>query len=125
MACINSKQGRNCELFRNALMKRVVLWYLIYTSICRRGRKTIMCQVVVDIPNEVLYDTHMGSADAAAFVKQMVALGYYTQNNVSIGYCAKIAGMTEGEFIAFLGRNEVSIFRFENGEELARDYANA
>ena len=84
-----------------------------------------MCQVFVDIPNEVLYDTHMSTADAAAFVKQMAALGYYTHNNVSIGYCAKIAGMTEEEFITFLGQNRVSIFRFEDEEELARDYANA
>ena len=50
-----------------------------------------MCQVLVDIPNEVLYDTHMSTSDASAFVKQMVALGYYTHNNVSIGYCAKIS----------------------------------
>ena len=84
-----------------------------------------MCQVFVDIPNEVLYDTHMSATDAAAFVKQMVALGYYTHNNVSIGYCAKIAGMTEEEFITFLGQNRVSIFRFEDEAELARDYANA
>ena len=84
-----------------------------------------MCQVLVDIPNEVLYDTHMSTADAAAFVKQMVALGYYTHNNVSIGYCATIAGMTEEEFIAFLGQNQVSIFRFDNEAELARDFANA
>ena len=84
-----------------------------------------MCQVFVDIPNEVLYDTHMSATDAAAFVKQMAALGYYTHNNVSIGYCAKIAGMTEEEFITFLGQNRVSIFRFEDEEELARDYANA
>ena len=84
-----------------------------------------MCQVMVDIPNEVLYDTHMSARDAAAFVKQMVALGYYTHNNVSIGYCAKIAGMTEEEFITFLGQNKVSIFQFENEAELARDFANA
>lgn len=84
-----------------------------------------MCQVLVDIPNEVLYDTHMSTADAAAFVKQMVALGYYTHNSVSLGYCAKIAGMTEEEFIGFLGQNKVSIFRYENEAELARDFANA
>ncbi|MBQ9661957.1 MAG: UPF0175 family protein [Oscillospiraceae bacterium] len=84
-----------------------------------------MCQVLVDIPNEVLYDTHMTTTDAATFVKQMVALGYYTHNNVSIGYCAKIAGMTEEEFVSFLGQNKVSIFQFESEEELARDFANA
>lgn len=84
-----------------------------------------MCHVLVDIPNEVLYDTHMDKNDAAAFAKRMVALGYYTQNNISIGYCADIAGMTEDEFIQFLSRNHVSIFRYSGEDELMRDIANA
>jgi predicted HTH domain antitoxin len=84
-----------------------------------------MCQVLINVPNEVLYDTHMNNAQATAFARKMVALGYYTHNNVSIGYCAKIAGMTEEEFITFLGQNRVSIFQFEDEAELARDYANA
>lgn len=84
-----------------------------------------MCQVLVDIPDEVLYDTHMSIADAAAFVKQMAALGYYMHKNVSTGYCAKIADMTVEVFICFLGKKHVSIFQFENEAELARDFANA
>ena len=63
-----------------------------------------MCQVSVNIPNEVLYDTHMSPSDAAAFARQMVAFGYYTQNNVSIGHCAKIAGMSEEDFMALYNR---------------------
>ena len=43
-----------------------------------------MSQVLVDIPDEVLYDTHMSTADAAVFVKQMAALGYYAHKNVSM-----------------------------------------
>ncbi len=84
-----------------------------------------MCQVLIDIPNEVLYDTHMNKTEAAAFARKMVALGYYSHNNVSIGYCAEIAGMTEAEFILFLGENGISIFRFENEKELLEDIANA
>ena len=84
-----------------------------------------MCQVSVNIPNEVLYDTHMSVVEATNFARQMVALGYYTQNNVSIGYCAKIAGMCEADFIAFLGRHGVGIFDHMTEEELLRDVANA
>lgn len=84
-----------------------------------------MSQISVNIPNEVLYDTHMSAADAAVFAQQMVALGYYTQNNVSIGYCAKIAGMSEEDFIVFLGRHGVGIFDRLTEEELQRDIANA
>ena len=60
-----------------------------------------MCQVLVNIPEEVMYDMRMKVEDATKFARQMVALGCYTQNGVSIGYCAEIAEMTEEEFILF------------------------
>ena len=84
-----------------------------------------MCQVSVSIPNEVLYDTNMSVADATAFARQMVAMGYYTQNKVSIGYCARIAGMCEADFIQFLGSHGVGIFDRLTEDELKRDIANA
>ena len=84
-----------------------------------------MCQVLVNVPNEVLFDTHMTSTDAATFAGKMVALGYYVHNKVSIGYCAEIAGVTEEEFITFLGQNNIDIFRYEDKDELMRDVANA
>lgn len=84
-----------------------------------------MCQVLVDIPYEVLYDTHMDSVEATSFARKMVALGYYTHNRVSIGYCAEIAGLTEEQFIEFLGDNHIDIFRFDGDRELLRDVANA
>ena len=31
-----------------------------------------MCQVIVDIPNEVLYDTHMDMIETTAFARSMV-----------------------------------------------------
>ena len=84
-----------------------------------------MCQVMINVPNEVLYDTHMNTSEATAFARKMVALGYYTRSKVSIGYCAEIAGLTEEEFIVFLGQNKIDIFQFDNDEELLRDMANA
>ena len=57
-----------------------------------------MCEVAISIPNEVLYDTKMSKNDALLFVKRAVALCYYTQNKVSLGYCAQIAGMTKESF---------------------------
>ena len=84
-----------------------------------------MCQIVIKIPEAVLYDTHMSSDDAAAFARRTVAMGYYTQNNVSIGYCAAIAGMTEEDFIKFLGQNKISIFRFDDQKEFMEELSNA
>ena len=84
-----------------------------------------MCQVMINIPEEVMFDTRMRIEEATEFARQMVALGYYTKNGVSIGYCAKIAGMSEEEFIVFLGRNHVDVFRFDSEDELLRDIKNA
>ena len=85
----------------------------------------MMGQVMIDIPYEVLYDTKMKNSEAVAFSKKMTALGYYIYKNVSLGYCAKIAGLTEEEFILFLGENKIDVFQFENDEELLRDIENA
>ena len=84
-----------------------------------------MCTVVVKIPDEVMYDTHMNNSEATALARQMLALGLYTQRSVSIGYCAYVAGLTEEEFILLAGKYGISIFRFEDEAELMRDVANA
>ena len=84
-----------------------------------------MCQIEIDIPNEVLYDTKMNREEANRFARCAVALGYYTQSGVSIGYCAQIAGLTEEEFIQYLGKNQVSIFHFDNREEFLEELNNA
>ncbi len=47
------------------------------------------------------------------------------KNSVSIGYCAKIAGMCEEDFIRFLSLHGVGIFDRMTEEDLLRDIANA
>ena len=84
-----------------------------------------MCQIAFSIPNEVLYDTKMNSEQTTDFVRKAVALRYYTDVGVSLGYCAQIAGMAKGEFIRFLGENKISIFQFDSEEELLEDVNNA
>ena len=84
-----------------------------------------MCLIVLSIPDEVLYDTKMNKELANQFARQAVALGYYTQGGVSIGYCSQIAGMTEKEFIKYLGRNHISVFRFDNEKEFLEELNNA
>ena len=44
---------------------------------------------------------------------------------MSIGYCAQIAGMTEEEFIKYLGKRKVSIFQFDNKAEFLEELENA
>lgn len=84
-----------------------------------------MCQVAVNIPEAVLYDTRMSREEACRFAKRAVALGYYAPSGVSIGYCAQIAEMTEEEFIKYLGENRISIFQFDNKDEFLEELGNA
>lgn len=84
-----------------------------------------MCQIAINIPEEVLYDTKMNRNEAIQFARLAVAIGYYTQSGVSIGYCAQIAGVTEEEFIRYLGQNHVSIFHFDDTREFMEELNNA
>jgi predicted HTH domain antitoxin len=84
-----------------------------------------MCQVAVKIPDAVLFDTHMTESEADSFVKQTLALHYYIKCHISLGYCAEIAGMTKEDFIKFLGKNGISIFNYENKNELMEELTNA
>ena len=79
----------------------------------------------VNIPDAVLFDTHMSEKTSASCVRKATALFYYTKMNVSLGYCAEIAEMSKADFIQFLSENNVSIFEFEDMDELERDISNA
>ena len=84
-----------------------------------------MCQIAISIPDEVLFDTKMNKEEANQFVRRAVALCYYTQSGVSIGYCAQIAGMSEEGFIKYIGKNNISIFHFGDKEEFLEELNNA
>ncbi|MBQ7620060.1 MAG: UPF0175 family protein [Treponema sp.] len=84
-----------------------------------------MCQVAVQIPEAVLFDTHMTAVQANDYAKKLIALDYYTRLHVSIGYCAQIAQMSEEDFIKYLGQNGISIFQFDGKEEFEEELKNA
>ena len=84
-----------------------------------------MCQIAVQIPEAVLYDTHMTAIQANDYVRKLIALDYYTHQHVSIGYCAQIAQMTEEDFIRFLSENDISIFSFDDKDEFLDEMRNA
>ncbi len=84
-----------------------------------------MYNVSVNIPDEVLYDTHLSKNRSEEFVRRAAAMFYYTKLGVSLGYCANIAEMPKTDFIRFLSENGVSIFDFDDKDELIEDIANA
>ena len=84
-----------------------------------------MCQIAFSVPDEVLFDIKMNREQASQLARRYAALGFYTQNGISIGYCSQIAGMTEEEFIKYLGQNEISIVRFDDQEEFLKEIEHA
>ncbi len=84
-----------------------------------------MCQIALSIPSEVLYDIKMTQEDAASFIRKVVALNFYTNRGVSLGYCAQIAGMEKEDFIRYLSENDISIFHFDNEDEFIEEMNNA
>lgn len=84
-----------------------------------------MCSIAIKIPDEVLYDTKMTKDEANAFAQKATALMLYLKNNISIGYCAQIAGMSEEDFIKYLGNNNISIFSFDDEAEFIEEMNNA
>ena len=84
-----------------------------------------MCQIAIEIPNEVMYDTKMSEFDALSFARSSVALNLYVKYGVSLGYCAQIANMDKKAFIRYLGENNVSIFNFDDKDEFLEELNNA
>lgn len=84
-----------------------------------------MCQVSIKIPDAVMYDTRMNQNDVEKFIRRLVAVEYYKSKGISIGYCAEIAGMSEADFIKYLGKKKISIFQFEDEVEFMNEAQNA
>lgn len=84
-----------------------------------------MCSVSINIPEAVLFDKCLTKMKAEQMAKKAVALYCFVNMDVSVGYCSEIAGMTEEDFVLFLGENKVSIFRFDDEDELQEDFDNA
>ena len=57
--------------------------------------------------------------------QKAVAVSLYTKDDISVGYCAKIAGMTETEFMQYLGNQKISIFQYDNLSEFDDEVENA
>jgi len=84
-----------------------------------------MMSINVNIPEAVLFDTKMSPELAESYVRKAVALSYYTQKGISLGYCAEIAGMNKTDFIKYLGENHISIFSYDDENEFLEELNNA
>ena len=84
-----------------------------------------MCTLAIEIPDEVLLNVHKTKAEVALYMKQLYAVDLYKKKQVSLGCCAALAEMSEEDFVYFLAEFEVSIFSFDDDEELENELKNA
>lgn len=84
-----------------------------------------MCMVALEVPEEILLDLHEDKNDFTDYVKRRIALDLYKERQISLGYCAKLAGMSKEDFVKYLGKNGVSVFSFSSDEEFLEELNNA
>ena len=84
---------------------------------------TVSINVVV--PQEILLTLREREYELALDMKRWTALKLYADKKLTIGQCAQLAEMAEEDFIKYLGVNKISIFNFNNSDELKEDIGNA
>ena len=80
----------------------------------------------IELPEEVLLSLRTDENEFIDEMKKTMAVKYYANKKLSIGQSAELADMSEEDFIKLIGKENISIFRFDNIEdELKEDVKNA
>ena len=79
----------------------------------------------VAVPQEIFLTLREKEYELALNMKRWTALKLYADKKLTIGQCAQLAEMVEEDFIKYLGVNRLSIFNFNNLNELKEDINNA
>ena len=78
----------------------------------------------ITLPQEIVLSLRESSEDIVKDMKMTVAVKYYKENRLSLGQSAQLAEMSKEEFIKLLSSYKISIFNFDNDEELLEDIKN-
>lgn len=79
----------------------------------------------ISLPQEIVLSLRESSENIVKDMKRTVAVKYYKENKLSLGQCSELAEMSKEEFIQLLSSYKISIFNFEDDEELLEDIKNA
>ena len=72
-----------------------------------------------------MLDLHENEDGFAAYTKCMFDVDLYKNKKVLLGYSADIVDMAKEDFIIYLGKNNISIFSFENEGEFLEELTNS
>ena len=80
----------------------------------------------IELPEEVLLSLRTDENEFIDEMKKTMAVKYYANKKLSIGQSAELADMSEEDFIKLIGKENISLFRFDNIEDdLKEDVKNA
>lgn len=79
----------------------------------------------VSLPEEIVLSLRESSENIVKDMKKTVAVKYYKEKKLSLGQCAQLSEMSEEDFIELLSSYNISIFNFEDDNELLEDIKNA
>lgn len=79
----------------------------------------------IEFPEELLLSLRTDENEFIQEMKRTIAVKYYVNKKLSIGQSAELAEMTEEDFIKYLGKENISIFRYDDINELSEDFNNA
>jgi predicted HTH domain antitoxin len=86
---------------------------------------TKMTTLNISVPSEIFLTLRENEDQFVSDMKRYTALKLFQNNKLSIGQCAELAGMSEEDFIYFLGENKVSVFEYLDEAMLREELGNA
>ena len=79
----------------------------------------------VEFPEEILVSLKTSEDELIKEMKLALAVKYFKEKKLSVGQAAELAEMPEEDFMRYLGEEEISIFRYDDFEELEEEIENA
>lgn len=79
----------------------------------------------IKLPEEILFSLRETEEEFERDLKSIAAVKYFVQKKLSLGQCAQLAQMSEKEFIQYLGKQKISIFKYDSEDELLEDVKSA
>ena len=80
---------------------------------------------VINLPQEIVLTLRQSSEEIVVEMKRASALKYYQEQKLSLGQCAELAEMNKEDFIKYLSKYNMTVFRFQSEHELLEDKDNA
>ena len=78
-----------------------------------------MPQVVIDVPDDLLFALREQPGEFAQVARLTAAIHYLSEKRLSLGQAARLAGLTRLEFLDLLAARDISAFDLSTSDAVA------